>query len=184
MSVTVIIPAYNEEKRISSALSEYLEYFPDTVRFFVVLNGCHDNTQDVVDFWQKKYPDRVDYVVLDKSGKGWAVKKGFEKVQDEIIGFVDADNSTTAPEFDKILKKIEICDVAIGSRYTPGASVIHRVSWLRKLAGRLFHIIVRVITFLPFYDTQCGAKVFHKRVIEKILPELRVNNMALSLIHI
>ena len=123
----------------------------------------------------------MDYVVLDKSGKGWAVKKGFEKVQDEIIGFVDADNSTTAPEFDKILKKIEICDVAIGSRYTPGASVIHRVSWLRKLAGRLFHIIVRVITFLPFYDTQCGAKVFHKRVIEKILPELRVNNMAFDI---
>ena len=62
MSVTVIIPAYNEEKRISSTLSEYLEYFPDTVRFFVVLNGCHDNTQDVVDFWQKNI--QIEWIML------------------------------------------------------------------------------------------------------------------------
>lgn len=181
MSVTVIIPAYNEEKRIGNTLEEYLRYFDSSVKFFVVLNGCHDDTEGVVKHWQKKYSGRLDYVIIEEPGKGLAVRRGFEIVQDDIIGFTDADNSTTAEEFDKLLQKIGLTDVVIGSRYAPGASEVERVNLLRKVAGKLFHIVVRVITFLPFYDTQCGAKIFQKKVVDTIVPDLTVDDMAFDI---
>jgi len=123
----------------------------------------------------------LSYSVFKESGKGFAIRKGFEVVSDDIVGFTDADNSTTAEEFDKLLQKIKSADVVIGSRYAPGASEIQRVNLLRKVAGKLFHIAVRVITWLPFYDTQCGAKVFQKKVIDTITPELQVNDMAFDI---
>ncbi len=182
MSITVIIPAFNEAKRIGPMLEKYLSYFGDRVQFLVVLNGCIDDTESVVKSWQSKFPQQLKYIVLEEShGKGHAVRNGFLKADADIVGFVDADGSTSPEEFAKILNKLEndqTNDVVIASRYAPGAKVVNRDLFLRRLSGVVFKKMVKLITGLKFYDTQCGAKVFKKKVIENMAPNLYVNDMA------
>jgi len=196
MSISVIIPAFNEAHRIGDMLDKYLAYFGEQINFLIVLDGCIDNTEEVVKVWQVKFPNNLQYIVINKSkGKGHAVRYGFQvethsnasllenhsnTSRTDIIGFVDADGSTPPEEFAKLLEKIKspANDVVIASRYAPGATVVDRDSWLRVFSAVIFQKIVRLFTGLKFYDTQCGAKVFTKEVIDRILPSLKIDNMA------
>lgn len=181
MSVTLVVPAYNEEKRISRMLADYLQFFGPEVKLFVVLNGCQDQTEAVVKKWQQQYPQRLTYVVYPQTwGKGWAVRQGWSQVQNDWLGVVDADGVTVAEEFAKL---IDLCqqdkvDGAIASRYVRGAKVKDRVSVLRRLASHVYRFVVKLLFQLPYKDTQCGAKLFRGQVIKKILPYLEDNSMA------
>ncbi|MGB0757149.1 MAG: glycosyltransferase [Patescibacteria group bacterium] len=182
MDVTLVVPAYNEAERIGPMFEDYLTTMADSVLFHVVLNGCSDNTESVVKDWQAKYPERITYEVHKESyGKGWAVRLGFTSIRNEYVGYVDADGSTPAREFNKLLQALENVDGTIASRYAEGAEIANRVSWFRRIAGYGFRFLVRLIVELPYADTQCGAKVFKQDVIKKILPDLSVNNMAFDI---
>lgn len=180
MEITLIVPAYNEEKRIGSFFIDYLDFFQDRVKYLVVLNGCRDKTKEVVLSWQKKYPDLISFVEYKEAGKGLAVRRGFSLVESDWIGVVDADDVTSAREFLKLIKKCESgdWDGAIASRYAPGAQVKDRVSVLRRLASQIYRLIVKVLFWLPYYDTQCGAKIFKKEVVKEVLPHLKDDTMA------
>lgn len=179
MFLFLIIPAYNEEQRIKRTLRDYLKYFKNNFKILVVLNGCTDNTLAVVKDVQNHYPQNLDSLdIKEMIGKGGAIRKGFKRAQGDIVGFIDADGSTSPLEFEKLIKAIDHFSGAIASRWIAGAKVLKRESFLRKIASRIFLILVRLLFRMPYQDTQCGAKVFRKEVIDSILPELRINNMA------
>ncbi|MBS3072641.1 glycosyltransferase family 2 protein [Candidatus Pacearchaeota archaeon] len=165
--VSIVIPAYNEEKRIGKTLKEYSNYF-DSIsdeRLFeyeiiVVINGTTDKTESVVMEYEK-LNGKIKHLTYERGGKGFAIIEGFKyalKKNRGFIGFVDADMATPPAEFHKLIKSIDKCNVVIASRGLKNSSV--KTSFARKLTNRGFNLIVRLFLFLPFSDTQCGAKLF------------------------
>ncbi|MFH0818646.1 MAG: dolichyl-phosphate beta-glucosyltransferase [Patescibacteria group bacterium] len=179
IDVSIIIPAYNEEQRISQTLRDYLIYFSSKkAEIIVVLNGCIDNTIDVVKTFQTQYPDLLKYIEISEAvGKGGAVQAGFKQAKGNIIGFVDADESTSPVEYDKLIHALPGNDGVIASRWLK-KSIVKERTLLRKITSKLFVSLVKLFFNLPYHDTQCGAKVFTASAINKILPQLEVKNMA------
>src|SRR3989344_5442103 len=97
VKLSIVIPAYNEEKRIGRTLDNYLNFFSKKIRNFeiiVVLNGCKDNTFDIVKRFIKK-SNKIRYLIFKENiGKGGAIVEGFKTARGDLIGFVDADMAT------------------------------------------------------------------------------------------
>ncbi len=176
MKLVIIVPAYNEEKRIKETLLKYVEFFSTMKTNFeilVMMDGCTDKTPDIVKDVSSKY-SCVKYMEYDKRlGKGSAVILGFKKAEGDVVSFTDADNSIKPEEFYKLVQHMNICDAAISSRYMKGSVILNRQGGLRRIGSRAFNMIVKFLFSLPFKDTQCGAKVFKRSVIENIIPEMK-----------
>ncbi len=188
MNVALIIPAHNEENRIEKMLSAYCSFFQKksdhvNVTFFVVLNGCTDNTEFVITRLQKKYPDTIFMFNLKESGKGLAVKYGFlqaiKKNTFDLIGFVDADMATEPLYYYDLINNINGFDGIIASRYMPEAHVYPPRPLIKRLGSKLiFESLIRLLFGMSYYDYQCGAKLFTQRCIKHIAPQLTVTQWA------
>lgn len=182
----IVIPAYNEEKRIGRTIGDYAEYFKGRANILIVLNGCRDKTGEIVRRLKNQHSN-VEFIEFSEAiGKGRAVQEGFHyffkgqklKVNGQwFIGFVDADEATSPEEYERLARSMGEADGVIGSRFLKGAKISGR-SALRNLVGIGFHLIVKILFNLPYKDTQCGVKMFKAQALEKILPELKVSNMA------
>lgn len=179
MFLSIIIPAYNEEKRIGQTLSKYLRHYPsEKVEFIVVLDGCTDNTLGVVKTYIPHYLDKLHYLdIANNIGKGHAVREGLKLAKGKLVGFVDADGSTDPDQFDLLIQDIGDYDGAIASRWKKGSEVVNR-KLVRQLISFSFVFFVKIIFWFPYADTQCGAKVFKRELIKSVLPKLKVTNMA------
>lgn len=169
VELSIVIPAYNEGQRIQSTLEKYLAFFDGKLDYeiFVVLNGCVDNTLDIVKKFNIKYID-----IKEAIGKGGAVIEGFKKVKGDYIAFVDADSSTEPDQLYNIfneLKKDNKLGGVIGSRWMKGSKITKYQPLKRVIASRVYNLMVRIILGLPYKDTQAGAKVFTKGAIKSIV---------------
>lgn len=177
MRFSLVIPAHNEAQRIEPTLGAFWAAFGRDAELVVVVNGSTDRTAEIArDFARAHRGVRV--IEITKAvGKGGAVKAGFAAAHGEYVGFVDADLATTPEEFRKLIAAAEAADGALASRWAPGARVIGRTV-IRSAVSRLFAALVRLLFGLPFSDTQCGAKVFHRRFLPGYLAQTAVNDMA------
>ena len=177
MKLSIIIPAYNEEKRIGRTLEDYCCFFckkyKRNVEIIVVLNRCIDNTLKIVKKYAKRH-SQIKYLNLNKSGKGFAIIEGFKIARGDLIGFTDADDSTSAGEFNKLTEKINGLDGIIASRYVKGAVTNPKQPLQRIIVSRIGNLIIRLLFHLKIKDTQCGAKLFRKNTVKKVLPSLGV----------
>lgn len=184
MKLSIIIPAHNEENRIINTLEAYTKFFDSKLKkdyeLFIIPNGCEDNTIKVVSEFSKKHKS-IKYKELIPGGKGKALKEGFRIVQGNIIGFVDADNSTNPEEFYKLIENIDGFSAAIASRWMKTSEVDIRQPIMRIIAGRMFNLLVRFFLGLNFYDTQCGAKIFKKEAIKKVYKNLGITKWAFDI---
>lgn len=165
--VSIIMPAYNEEERIGKTLESYSNYFNlisknglSDYEIIVVINGTTDNTENVVKK-HEKVNKKIKHLTYKRGGKGFAIIEGFKYALEKnrgMIGFVDADMATPPEEFYKLIKYIEKNNGVIASRGLRESQV--KTSFSRKLTNRGFNLVVRLLLFLPFSDTQCGAKLF------------------------
>ena len=174
--ISIVIPAYNEAQMIEATLGSYLSAFRkgfSRYEFIVVCNNCSDKTPEIAGHIAKKDRHVVFINFPYYTGKGGAVIEGFKKAKFGLVGFVDADNSTNPRQFAKLVKGIEKSDVAIASRSLPGSILKPAQPFSRRLLGKCFSAIVEALFGLGIKDTQCGAKLFRKRVIDEILPELK-----------
>ncbi|MBU0731575.1 glycosyltransferase [Patescibacteria group bacterium] len=175
--LSIIIPAYNEGERIKPTLDDYCNYFKDDTEIIIVVNNCTDNTEDIVKACKKKYSN-LRYIVADEpDGKGGAVMEGFKVAKGEVIGFVDADNATTAKEYDKLYRALGNNDGVIASRYRKDSEISER-SIARKLASIMFRVFVKMMFWMPYSDTQCGAKLFNRKLTDFLIKNVAVENMA------
>ena len=187
--VCIVIPAYNEEKRIEQTLISYCDYFktkPEKTTFLVVANNCSDHTVDIVAKVAKTHKN-IEYLDLKPGGKGFAVKEGFlwalanKKKHFDLIGFVDADMATLPQYFYDLIIACKNHDGAIASRYIKGAVVQPARPWGRVIGGKMYNWILRMMSGLSFKDTQCGAKIFTKDTIEKVAPNMHETGWAFDL---
>jgi len=186
--ISIIIPAHNEEKRIRNTLEAYSRFF-DMVKqdedlkyeIVVVLNGCTDDTLDVVED-VKERQRAVSYIDLPEAGKGLAVKAGFEdalKRRNDLIGFVDADMATAPEYFFELIEKIGEHDGIIASRYMKGSKVHPPRPKIKRWGSWIiYESLVKLLFGISYQDYQCGAKLFKRDVIKKVTPHLTVKQWA------
>ena len=161
--VTLIVPAYNEEKRISPAASalfsdpllrekcKFLFIVDGTDRTGEILEGMEKNGADVS---VKKYPGRL--------GKGGAVSEGIKAAGTEYVGFVDVDSSIPIGMVGKIIGMLtkEKLDCVIGNRVK-----VEGAPFTRKLSSKAFNTLVNILFGLGISDTQCGCKFFRRKLV-------------------
>lgn len=186
-SVAIIIPAYNEENRIGRTLEAYSGYFNQlkmnkkiNFEILVVINNTIDSTEEIVKVHVKKNPS-IKYLNLKRGGKGFAVIEGFKdslKRANNLLGFVDADMATPPEEYWRLILNTKNCDGVIASRYIKGSKVNPRPTLQRIIASRIYNTLIRTLLMLPYRDTQCGAKLFKREVIEKTIPLLSMSKWA------
>ncbi len=180
---SIIIPAYNEEKRIRNTLINYANFFRNTKRSFeilVILNGCRDNTISVVKELKERYKE-IDFINIEEAiGKGGALLQGFKLANGDLITYTDADGATMPETLYDLSKKISDYDGIIGSRWVNGAKILKKQPLSRRVASRGFNLLTRIILGLNYKDTQCAAKVFKKNVIDRIKDKVEPTNFAID----
>jgi glycosyltransferase involved in cell wall biosynthesis len=178
--LSIIIPAYNEEQRIGRTLHAYAAYAQQRqaeqrlqTELLVVLNGCKDNTEAVVQQAQEQFPDIIRYITSPKAGKGLAVIAGFNDAltrPNDLIGFVDADMATAPAYFYQLVDEIADHDGVIASRYMPGAQVFPPRPKIKDWGRKIFYNRkVRKLFGLNLYDYQCGAKLFTRAAVQAVI---------------
>ncbi|MFH1894918.1 MAG: dolichyl-phosphate beta-glucosyltransferase [Patescibacteria group bacterium] len=191
MYLSIIIPAYNEEKRIGKTLEEINAYlsgqnYPSTgsgqvdYEILVVDNGSKDKTKDVV----RELRGRIKGLKLierNSGGKGKAVSVGMLEAGGDFRIFTDADNSTSIGQIEKMWPEFDSgYDVVIGSRDIKGAVLSPPQPWIRQvLLGGGFKLYRKIIIGLwGIEDTQCGFKGFTKKAAEEIFPKSKIDHFA------
>jgi glycosyltransferase involved in cell wall biosynthesis len=185
-SLLLLIPAYNEERRIGPVLRSYAEFFPrhyeGKFQLVVVLNGCRDNTLGVVQSVAAEFSVVRWVVHVEPIGKGGALIEGLKLApMADLIGYVDADGATEPPAFLDLVLRAKEVDCVIGSRWLQGAVLHQMQSWQRRFLSRSFHAIVQLLFQMNIRDTQCSAKVMRREVVEKIHPSLCIADMAFDI---
>ena len=168
--MSIIIPAYNEERRLPTSLDQvdrFVAAQPYPIEVVVVNNNSRDATRRIADEFAAQHA----YVrVLDqpRQGKGAAVQKGMLEGQGEYLFICDADFSMPVEEISKFMPpNADHYDVAIASREVPGARRVDEPQY-RHLMGRVFNLIVRLLAIPKIQDTQCGFKVFRREAARDV----------------
>lgn len=170
--LSVIIPAYNEEKRIATTLLDidrYLARQKYTYEIIVVSDGSEDNTAEVVRKAQQLVKNLRLIDNKENHGKGYVTRQGILEAKGEYRLFMDADNSTKIDHLDLFWPETKTNDIVIGSIEVKGAKIHESAQWYRRWLGKLAKYIIRVVAGLwEIKDTQRGFKLFNKKSAEAI----------------
>ena len=207
-SLTVVLPAFNEEDRLGSALDELFGYLrrrggaaregaigaaalPPDVRVLVVDDGSSDSTAALV----RARPEltdpapgiRLDLLIVPHGGKGAAVRAGMLAADSDLVIFADADMATPPDQLPKLVAALADHDVALGSRIQPDGRDMRRTQpGYRRLLGRAFHLLASIWVIGPVRDTQCGFKGFTRAAAQDLFGRQRVTSIVfdVELIHL
>ena len=176
--LSIIIPAYNEDKRLPETLKKVRDYFENqeySTEIIIVNDGSTDETVSVVTELIGNWPVAKLISYDQNRGKGYAVKNGMLAAQGQWRLLMDADGSTDIKEIDKLLKYIQNYEVIIGSRYLDKKSIKIKQPLNRRIVSRLGNVIVRVVLGIKSVDTQCGFKLFSGDATERIFPKQTID---------
>jgi dolichyl-phosphate beta-glucosyltransferase len=178
LQYSIVIPAYNESRRIVPTLNRVLTYLAEQgwdAELIVVNDGSRDDTAEIVRRFAEKNPMMGLLENPGNRGKGYSVRNGMLNARGDVLLFSDADLSSPIEEAAKLLQAIANgADVAIGSRWMNAELQTERQPLYRQLFGRLFNLILRVVLGLKYKDTQCGFKAFTSRAAHAIFPLQRI----------
>src|SRR5881227_727133 len=180
--LSIVVPAYNEAARLGRSLQEIIRYLNDTrepSEVIVVDDGSTDETAEIARQCLQDSGVVSARVVRyeENRGKGYAVRLGLLEAQANIALFSDADLSTPITETPKLVDPIRNneCDLTFGSRALDRRLIGVHQPWRREQGGRVFNLIVRVATGLPFWDTQCGFKAFRMNVCRPLIEAAQID---------
>ena len=196
--LSVIIPAYNEEKRLPATLEEidkYLSKQDYEYEIIVVSDGSKDKTAEVAMSYVQKIKNLKIIDNKENHGKGYVVRQAMLEATGDYRLFTDADNSTSIdqvekmwPYFRKETRSLSEAkdsyfeseyDIVIGSRDVEGAVLAVPQSFQRRMLGDTFNLVVKIVAgFWGISDTQCGFKGFTARAVENIFPKCKIDRWA------
>lgn len=180
--VSIIIPAFEEQDRLGDSARKVLAYIAESgisAELIIVDDGSGDATADVGRAACAEYPEIRSQVIRysPNRGKGFAVITGLEAAEGTIALFSDADLSTPIEELPKLVDPIrnDEFDVTFGSRALDRSLIGTHQPWRREQGGKVFNLIVRTLTGLPFWDTQCGFKAFNMKKFRPLLGKMQID---------
>jgi len=178
--ISIVIPAFNEEKRIGSSLkklAKFLSHRKEDFEVIVVNDASTDQTSQIARSFSEiiKNFQLINLKTSPHEGKGLAVNKGVLAAKGSVVVFTDADFSTPIEELDKLLKKLNAgFDIAIGSRALDRTLVKTKQSFIRESMGKIFNILVQKIVGIEITDTQCGFKAFKMPASKYLFDKARI----------
>ncbi|KPJ73038.1 hypothetical protein AMJ48_02710 [Parcubacteria bacterium DG_74_1] len=184
MKLSIVVPAYNEEKRLPKTLEEISKYLSRQsydYEILVVNDGSTDETAQITENSKSKIKNLRLINNKKNNGKGFVVRQGMLSAKGEYRLFTDADNSTSIGQIEKMWPEFEKgVGVVIGSRDIKGAILDPPQPWLRQIIlGEGFKLFRKLVIGLwKVEDTQCGFKCFTKKAAEDIFPKCRIDRFA------
>lgn len=188
--LSLIIPAYNEEKKIERDIRQAFAYFKQKKikgEVIVSTDGVTDNTNNLVRILAKEFPDLKLIAKKRKIGKGAAIKEGVMRAKGTYIMFVDAGLCIPFKFIEPGIKKIEEgYDLALGNRGDKKSIIKIRQPFYRKIGSIAFGILIKYILGVPGHikDTQCGFKIYKQDVARVLFKDLKTAGMMFDLEHI
>ncbi len=186
--LSIVVPAYNEEGRLGPSLEKILAYAgrsPHPVEIIVVDDGSSDHTQDVARRALEgttTHPSVSGAVLVNEAnrGKGYSIRRGVLAARGDLVLVSDADLSTPIEEADRLLEHLSRMKhgLVIGSRALKESRVEVHQNFAREVMGKVFNRVVRVLTGLPFADTQCGFKLMTRSDVSPIFGKARIDGFS------
>ncbi|HKY31534.1 MAG TPA: dolichyl-phosphate beta-glucosyltransferase [Candidatus Polarisedimenticolia bacterium] len=178
--LSVVIPAYNEQGRLGPSLASVLAYArraPFDVEIVVVDDGSSDQTARVARAALASWHSSQVLANDRNHGKGYSVRRGALAARGELLLLSDADLSTPIEETDRLLGRLgeQGGGIVIGSRAVRGARVEVHQNPVREAMGKVFNRVVRLLTGLPFHDTQCGFKLMARADVVPLFEAARID---------
>lgn len=176
--LSIIIPCYNEERRLKKNLAKKLAYFGNqkySWEFVLVDDGSTDKTKKIM-LAEKDRNNHLKIVSYQKNqGKGYAIKKGMLAAEGKYRLFTDSDDSTEISQVEKLLKYKDKFEVIIASRYLAQSNIKIKQGFLRRLVSRAGNLFIKILLGLKYQDTQCGFKLFSQKSPEEIFSRSKIN---------
>lgn len=194
-TLTLVLPAFNEEARLGSALDELFGYLlrrgdharegrpgsdelPHVIDVLVVDDGSTDGTADLVRARPEFEAGELELLTVPHGGKGAAVRAGMLHAKGDFVVFTDADMATPPDELVPLMTALEGADAAYGSRIQPDGSDMRasQPGWRRAL-GKTFHALASIWVVGPVQDTQCGFKGFRRDVARDVFARQKITSI-------
>lgn len=180
--LTIVVPAYNEAARLATSLRAIVDYLKEQrhpSEIIVVDDGSTDTSAAVAEASLADSGAVATRVIRyeQNRGKGHAARVGLLAARANIALFSDADLSTPITETPKLVDPISRgeCDLVFGSRALDRHLIGVHQPWRREQGGRVFNLIVRLATGLPFWDTQCGFKAFRLNICRPLIEAAQID---------
>jgi len=181
---SLVIPAYNEVERIVPTLKGLIETldfrFKKEYELLVVMDGCNDGTTEAVNQLINNNSSVIAIVFPDRLGKGGAIIEALKYAKGDLIAFIDADGAVPPFELRRLADLAKGYDLVVGSRYAKGATLPKGRSIGRNLLSRSFNVLVKLLFWRlrGIKDTQCGVKIFSKKLAVSIQEDLLITDFA------
>jgi dolichyl-phosphate beta-glucosyltransferase len=194
-SLTIVLPAFNEEARLGPALDELFGYLhrrgeharegrpgaealPADIQVLVVDDGSADATAALVRTRPETAAGELEVLTVPHAGKGAAVRAGMLAARGDLVIFTDADMATPPDELAPMARALESADAVYGSRIQPDGSDMRKTQppWRRAL-GKAFHVLASLWVVGPVQDTQCGFKGFRRDVARDVFARQKVTSI-------
>jgi len=179
-SISIVIPLFNEEKRLEPTLQAILSYCKKNFKSYEIIavnDGSTDSTREILD----RYLNSNLKILTNKKnkGKGYSVRLGILAATHPLVLFTDCDLATPIEEVDKFLTLIgKGCDGVIASRNLKHSKRVVKQPFYRQFMGKFFPLLVNLIAGLKFKDTQCGFKLFKTDVAKQLVRKQLVTRFA------
>jgi glycosyltransferase involved in cell wall biosynthesis len=180
--ISIVIPAFEEEARVGGSIRKILSFLRENsinAELIVVDDGSRDGTAESA---REAFSTAGDIPVSviryeENRGKGFAVKTGLLAARGDIAIFSDADLSTPIEEMRKLIDPIRDgeYDLTFGSRALDRTLIGTHQPWRREQGGKVFNLVVRTLTGMPFWDTQCGFKAFKMSKFRPLLDLMKID---------
>lgn len=183
MNLSIIIPAYNEEKRIIPTIEKIKEYLLqqksiENWEIIIIDDGSKDNTRNIANEAISKDSQIKINPPRQNRGKGFSVKEGMLQAKYDLKLFSDADLSTPIEMLDRFIPYLEDYDIIIGSRSAEGAEIKIKQPWYRSIPGKVFPLLVRTLILRGVKDTQCGFKLFQYDAAQFLFQKQRLDRFS------
>ena len=182
MLITIVIPAYNEEKRIIPTLKSIVSYFSiKKIPHEIIISddGSSDRTVKIITGLKTSCPQISVFSLNKNSGKGKAVREGMLRGKGDYVLFMDADSSTSIEEFEKFIPLIyQSKDILMGTRKSKGSQIIERQPFVREFFGKGFTWFSNIMTGARVSDFTCGFKCFSKKAANDIFKKALIDDWA------
>jgi glycosyltransferase involved in cell wall biosynthesis len=184
MSVSIVIPAYNEARRLPptlAALADWQKDFMESVEIIIVVEPSTDGTREIATDAAACQPNLRVISYPEHGGKGHAIRTGVREATGDFVFYMDADLSVPLREVGTFLEHFRAhpqIDVLFGNRQHAKSQITRYQSWLRRHMGQMFNSILRRLTMADIQDTQCGFKAFRAAAARAVFDRQQINGFA------